>query len=584
MKFLIPRPGILPVSIRGNLRVLSLNQAVNSLSRRIEDGLRQAKVDVTTVETSDGDEMVSEVQRLQPDLILCPFMKTRIPKVLYADRSRPCLVVHPGIAADRGACSIDWTIFQGRPRWGVTVLEANDEMDGGAIWSCDSFPVPDGSTKSSLYNGAVADAAVRCTLDAVSRFSQHVDPMDKAAYPDLFGLCTETRNMKHSDRRVDWNTPAEDVVRRVRMSDTSPGAIGLLEQHGDVQEWRLFDAHAETGRRSKILKNALSSSRPGTPIATKNGAVLISTAGSSGVWIGQMKRFTQDQCLKLPSSHILPVQLPLHRESCDFEEIKVVHEGEICYVYFDFYNGAMDTTQAVRLQEVLSEVAASPHTKVIALMGGERFFSTGIHLCVMQNSVDKQKNAWANINAINDVIKSVFTMKDKTTVAVLRGNAGAGGAMLATACDLSVAHPGVCVTPTYKSMNLHGSEYWTYFLPEKVGQETAKRLVESVDTLTARQAHEIGLIDHVINVDKIGFHDKVKSLLHDIAHNTAHHVIQHKMLTRTEDWFRQLARHREYELSHMKMNFQSSEFLNAMHDFVFKVPPKRDSFDKKQLG
>ncbi|WAR17910.1 HOXX-like protein [Mya arenaria] len=409
MKFLIPRPGILPVSIRGNLRVLSLNQAVNSLSRRIEDGLRQAKVDVTTVETSDGDEMVSEVQRLQPDLILCPFMKTRIPKVLYADRSRPCLVVHPGIAADRGACSIDWTIFQGRPRWGVTVLEANDEMDGGAIWSCDSFPVPDGSTKSSLYNGAVADAAVR----------------------------------------VDWNTPAEDVVRRVR-----------------------------------------------TPIATKNGAVLISTAGSSGVWIGQMKRFTQDQCLKLPSSHILPVQLPLHRESCDFEEIKVVHEGEICYVYFDFYNGAMDTTQAVRLQEVLSEVAASPHTKVIALMGGERFFSTGIHLCVMQNSVDKQKNAWANINAINDVIKSVFTMKDKTTVAVLRGNAGAGGAMLATACDLSVAHPGVCVTPTYKSMNLHGSEYWTYFLPEKVGQETAKRLVESVDTLTARQAHEIGLIDH----------------------------------------------------------------------------------------
>ncbi|WAR13410.1 HOXX-like protein [Mya arenaria] len=560
MKFAIPKPGVLPVKINENLRVLSLNQTVNSLSRRIEDALRQRK-------TSDGDEMVSEVQRLQPDIIVCPFMKTRIPKVLYANRSRPCLVVHPGIAADRGACSIDWTILQERPYWGVTVLEANDEIDGGAIWSCDSFQVPSGSTKSSLYNGAVADAAVRCTLDAVSRFSQNVDPLDKAAYPELLGLCTETRNMKHSDRRVDWNTPAEDVVRRVRMSDTSPGAIGLLELLGDTQEWRLFDAHVETGRRSKILGHALSSSCPGTPVATKHGAVLISAAGRSGVWIGQMKGFTNDPCIKLPSSYILPVKLPAHREPCDFEEIKVVQEGDVCSVYFDFYNGAMDTPQAVRLQRTLLDVAALPHIKVVALMGGERFFSTGIHLCVIQNSGDKQRTASANINAINDVIKTVFTMKDKKTVAVLRGNAGAGGAMLATACDFIVAHPGVCVTPTYKSMSLHGSEYWTYFLPEKVGLETARRLVESNDTLTAREAHEIGLFDHVINVDKIGFLDEVKSLLQHIAHNTAHQVIQYKLQTRTDDWRRRLSSHREYELSHMKMNFRSSNFLDAMHDF-----------------
>jgi len=32
-------------------------------------------------------------------------------------------------------------------------------------------------------------------------------------------------------------------------------------------------------------------------------------------------------------------------------------------------------------------------------------------------------------------------MNDKCTVAVLRGNAGAGGAMFAAACDISVAHP-----------------------------------------------------------------------------------------------------------------------------------------------
>jgi len=66
---------------------------------------------------------------------------------------------------------------------------------------------------------------------------------------------------------------------------------------------------------------------------------------------------------------------------------------------------------------------------------------TGIHLCAIEHNTDKPQYAWTNINAIDDVIKTVVEMNDKCTVAVLRGNAGAGGAMFAAACDISVAHP-----------------------------------------------------------------------------------------------------------------------------------------------
>lgn len=69
------------------------------------------------------------------------------------------------------------------------------------------------------------------------------------------------------------------------------------------------------------------------------------------------------------------------------------------------------------------------------------FFSSGIHLCVIENSEDKQKEAYRNIVAIDDVIKTIVNMKNKVSVAVMRGNAGAGGAMLAAACDIAVAHP-----------------------------------------------------------------------------------------------------------------------------------------------
>ena len=54
------------------------------------------------------------------------------------------------------------------------------------------------------------------------------------------------------------------------------------------------------------------------------------------------------------------------------------------------------------------------------------------------------------------------------------------------------------MTPTYKSMCLHGSEYWTYFLPRRVGEATALRLVENDTTLSAQTAQHIGLIDEII--------------------------------------------------------------------------------------
>ena len=46
-----------------------------------------------------------------------------------------------------------------------------------------------------------------------------------------------------------------------------------------------------------------------------------------------------------------------------------------------------------------------------------------------------------NINKINDAILALSELRDKVTVAVLRGNAGAGGEMLSAACDVVLSHP-----------------------------------------------------------------------------------------------------------------------------------------------
>ena len=64
---------------------------------------------------------------------------------------------------------------------------------------------------------------------------------------------------------------------------------------------------------------------------------------------------------------------------CDFQEIRVQQSGPICFVYFDFYNGAMDKRQAGRLERILKNIAIQD-SQIVVLMGGDRFFSTGAFL------------------------------------------------------------------------------------------------------------------------------------------------------------------------------------------------------------
>lgn len=138
----------------------------------------------------------------------------------------------------------------------------------------------------------------------------------------------------------------------------------------------------------------------------------------------------------------------------------------------------MSTSQCKRLEGVLTQIEHDNRIKTVVLMGGYNYFSNGIHLNVIEHAPDSFVESWRNINAINDVVKRVFRMP-KLTVSALQGNAGAGGCMMALASDYVWCREGVVTNPHYKSMRLSGSEYHTYFLKARVGEEMADELTSS---------------------------------------------------------------------------------------------------------
>ena len=222
-------------------------------------------------------------------MIICPFLTARVPSSLYSTSDRATLIVHPGIAGDHGMSSIDWALHDGKNEWGVTVLEAADEMDAGNIWSTENFSVRENSTKTGMYVGEVSDAVERCVMDAVSRFMERIPscPVDYSS-PEVKGKTQA--NMRRKDREVNWEMTAEKAATQVRMSDTEPGAVGQIEFRGKSINMRLFDACVETGHKSDGLRTLLARARSGDLIGKKNEAVLIKAGDDKGLWIGHVRK------------------------------------------------------------------------------------------------------------------------------------------------------------------------------------------------------------------------------------------------------------------------------------------------------
>ena len=91
-----------------------------------------------------------------------------------------------------------------------------------------------------------------------------------------------------------------------------------------------------------------------------------------------------------------------------FQEVWVTVDGGVAYVHSDFYNGAASTEQCQQLTAALQQVRTRADVKVVVLMGGDAFFSNGIHLNTIQAAADPAAESWKNINAINDVVQAVF--------------------------------------------------------------------------------------------------------------------------------------------------------------------------------
>lgn len=552
------------------MKILLFASAYNGMCQRIHKEL-EADMHCISIELSaNQQQMLKAVENFQPDLILCPFLKHAVPENIW--RFHLCLIVHPGIEGDRGPSSLDWAIASKATNWGVTLLQADAEMDAGDIWDTQTFQLRN-TAKASVYRREVIATTVQIIRNLLHHSLKNPDfkprPLNYAN-PHVKGEYLPL--MRQDSRKINWDIDSTEIVtRKINAADSFPGILDSIAGNAVY----LF------GARPEYL---LYSSVPGEIIGHRDGAICRATVDGS-VWIRQLKMFSEDKStfFKLSALHVITQQFP---NAHVFENLRVLNsklqndikietQNAVAYIYFDFYNGAMNTEQCYALLARLRELRTRSDVRVIALMGGEDFWSNGIHLNCIQAAADPARESWRNINAIDDIVQEIIGMTDKITVAALRNNAGAGGAIMPLACDKIFAREGVVLNPHYLTMGLYGSEYWTYLLPKRVGNTKAKELTENCLPIIATQAHKFGMVDKVLLEDWNAYHQLLQRECEALADDELYFsLIARKQYTRMQDEaIRPLDSYRHQELQHMKAIFDNpqSEYHRLRFNFVYKI-------------
>lgn len=510
-----------------------------------------------SIEFDISDSVTEEAVTLfRPDLVVAPFLKRAIPESVWS--RLPCFVMHPGIPGDRGPSALDWAIQLGRREWGVTVLQAEAEMDAGPVWASASFPMA-AVRKASLYRNPVTEAAVRAVLQAVERFAAG-DFVPQRVPGEAHAL------MKQSDRAIDWRSErAEAVLAKLNAADGFPGVADELFG----TSCHLFDAWPE----SKLT------GAPGELIARRETAICRATVDGA-VWIGHVRRAGG---IKLPATQAYPEALALPESplvdfwkapTATWQDIAYEEAGGVGFLSFEFYNGAMSTAQCARLKAAFLWAAARP-TRVIVLRGGCDFWSNGIHLNTIESAESPADESWANINAIDDLAEAILRCETQLVVSAVGGNAGAGGCFLARAADFVWVRDGVMLNPHYKNMgNLFGSEFWTYLLPPRVGEEGAKAIMRHRLPMTAAESVSLGFYDACL--PSPGFAVDVARRASELAASAdfAERLAAKQARRKTDEATKPLADYRAEELKEMRRNFYGFDpsFHVARYHFVSRSP------------
>ncbi|MDF3071418.1 MAG: methionyl-tRNA formyltransferase [Polyangiaceae bacterium] len=123
----------------------------------------------------------------------------------------------------RGAAPINWVIVHGETKTGISLMQMDEGLDTGPVYSRHELDLTDVETGGSLAERMATLAAhvVRADLAAAVDGKLRAEPQDES-------LATHAPLIERQHLQVDWGRSAQQIARLIRGMAPRPGAFTLL--------------------------------------------------------------------------------------------------------------------------------------------------------------------------------------------------------------------------------------------------------------------------------------------------------------------------------------------------------------------
>ncbi len=172
-------------------------------------------------------------------------------------------------------------------------------------------------------------------------------------------------------------------------------------------------------------------------------------------------------------------------------------------------------------QELL-RAEQDPDVRCVVVTGSGTVFCAGLDLASTakgEGMLDSPRDSSPPPGELplRDIPPVVLHKMDTPTICALNGGAAGYGLDLALGCDIRIAHPAVKLAAVFTKRAILPESGGTWLLPRLVGWARASEILFAGKTLTADEAIEIGLVNRLVDADKVL--DEAMDLAAEIAAN-----------------------------------------------------------------
>ena len=241
--------------------------------------------------------------------------------------------------------------------------------------------------------------------------------------------------------------------------------------------------------------------------------------------------------------------------------IITLNRPEKMNAFNDLLSGELDDTFAIMEKD--------DDVKVIILTGSGKAFCAGGDVKAMAEAKDPTEFLAGLANGIHRPIMRMWNM-EKAIICAVNGHAVGAGCGLAMACDIRIASKKAKFNMGFMNIGL-APGCGTYFLPKLVGRAKAAELIFLSETIDAKEAEKIGLVNMVVDDDELM--KKTMKMARRIEQGPTLAIGRAKSLLRVSDRST-LMEHFDAERHMISISGETEDFKEGVNAFLEKRKPK----------